>query len=116
MDQPEHQEPEGEQQEPQGALPAPAVGQGRTKKRAVRSTNAGRIWVALFLAVALLTLLIVFVAENSGGVTVTFFGAHGHISLALALIIAALVGAVVTLLVGSTRILQLRAQVRRSGR
>jgi uncharacterized integral membrane protein len=64
----------------------------------------------------LLILLIIFIAENSRSVTVSFLGAGGHISLALALLIAAVVGAAVTLLVGSARILQLRRQVRRGRR
>jgi uncharacterized integral membrane protein len=64
----------------------------------------------------LLILLIIFIAENSRSVTVSFLGAGGRISLALALLIAAVVGAAVTLLVGSARILQLRRQVRRGRR
>ena len=81
-----------------------------------RATNAGRVWVAIAIATVLLILLIIFIAENSGSVTIAFLGAHGHISLALALLIAAVVGAVVTLLVGSARILQLRLEVRRGRR
>ncbi len=99
--------------EPAGALPAPDTEAQVAPARAPAATNAGRIWVAMFLAVAFLALLIVFVAENSGGVTVSFLGAHGRISLALALLIAALAGAAVVLLVGSARILQLRAELRR---
>ncbi len=64
----------------------------------------------------LIVLLIIFIAENSGSVTVSFLGAHGKISLGLAMLIAAVVGAVVTLLVGTTRILQLRREVRRNMR
>ncbi len=64
----------------------------------------------------LIVLLIIFIAENSGSVTVSFLGAHGKISLGLAMLIAAVVGAVVTLLVGTTRILQLRREVRRNVR
>jgi uncharacterized integral membrane protein len=80
------------------------------------ATNAGRFWVSLALATVLLVLLIIFIAENSRSVTVSFLGVHGHISLALALLIAAVVGAVVALLVGTTRILQLRREVRRHKR
>jgi len=60
--------------------------------------------------------LIIFIAENSGSVTVSFLGAHGRISLGLAMLGAAVVGALVTLLVGTTRILQLRREVRRNVR
>ena len=100
-------------QQPAGALPAPDAEAKAVPARAPRATNAGRVWVAMILAVAFLALLIVFVAENPGSVTVSFLGAHGRISLALALLIAALVGAAVVLLAGSTRILQLRAELRR---
>jgi putative membrane protein len=81
-----------------------------------RPTNAGRVWIALAVATVLLALLIIFIAENSRSVTISFLGAHGHISLALALLIAAVVGAAVTLLAGTARILQLRLEVRRHKR
>ncbi|MGH2862516.1 MAG: lipopolysaccharide assembly protein LapA domain-containing protein [Solirubrobacteraceae bacterium] len=70
--------------------------------------------MAIGVATVLLVLLIIFIAENSSSVTISFLGAHGHISLALALLIAAVVGAAVTLLVGTARILQLRLEVRRN--
>ena len=81
--------------------------------RSPRATNAGRRWVSLVLATLLLVLLIIFIAENSRSVTISFLGAGGQISLALALLIAAVVGAIVVLLVGTARILQLRWEVRR---
>ncbi len=84
--------------------------------RVPRATNAGRTWISLALATVLLVLLIIFIAENSRAVTISFLGAHGHISLALALLIAAVVGAAVTLLAGTARILQLRWEVRRNRR
>jgi uncharacterized integral membrane protein len=83
---------------------------------APRPTNAGRVWIAIAVATVLLVLLIIFIAENSRSVTISFLGARGHISLALALLIAAVIGATVTLLVGTARILQLRLEVRRGRR
>jgi uncharacterized integral membrane protein len=79
-------------------------------------TNAGRLWVAIAVATVLLVLLIIFIAENSQQVTISFLGAHGHIALGLALLIAAVVGAVIALLAGTTRIVQLRREVRRHRR
>jgi uncharacterized integral membrane protein len=66
------------------------------------------VWAALIPALVFLVLLIVFIAENGQHVEVKFFGATGHISLALALLIAAVAGAVVVLLIGGARIIQLR--------
>lgn len=84
--------------------------------QAQRASSVARLWVSLALATALLVLLIVFIAENSRSVTISFLGAHGHISLGLALLIAAVVGAAVALLAGAARILQLRREVRRTKR
>jgi lipopolysaccharide assembly protein A len=81
-----------------------------------RVTLAGRVWAAIIIAVIVLVLLIIFIAENSQSVTISFLGATGHISLGLAMLIAALAGAVITLLVGTTRIFQLRREVRRQSR
>jgi uncharacterized integral membrane protein len=106
--------------------PAPGVGPGAEDPATMavtepptpvpRKTNAGRMWISLAVATVLLVLLIIFIAENSRSVTVSFLGVHGHISLALALLIAAVVGVVVTLLAGTARILQLRWEVRRTRR
>ncbi|MGI8903230.1 MAG: lipopolysaccharide assembly protein LapA domain-containing protein [Solirubrobacteraceae bacterium] len=60
-----------------------------------------------------LILLIIFIAENSRSVTVSFLGTNGHLALGLALLIAAVAGALILLLIGSTRIIQLRLAVRR---
>lgn len=87
-----------------------------TASTAPKVTVAGRVWVAIGIAVVVLVLLIIFIAENSRKVTISFLGAHGTLSLGLTMLIAALAGVVITLLVGSTRILQLRREVRRHRR
>jgi uncharacterized integral membrane protein len=74
----------------------------------VQRTRAGRLWLMLVPAILFLILLIVFIAENGQHVEVKFFGASGNISLAVALLIAAVSGAVLVLLIASIRILQLR--------
>ncbi|HET6816430.1 MAG TPA: LapA family protein [Mycobacteriales bacterium] len=71
-------------------------------------TRTGRVWAALVPALLFLLLLIIFIAENGQRVEVKFFGATGHISLALALLISAVAGAILVLLIGSVRIAQLR--------
>jgi uncharacterized integral membrane protein len=90
----------------------------RTGAKPVKSakpatTIAARVWVALGIAVVLLVLLIIFIAENSSDVTIKFLGAKGTLSVALMMLISALAGVVITLLVGTARILQLRREVRR---
>lgn len=65
------------------------------------------IWSSIAFVVILLTLFVTFVAQNAQDVTVHFLWMNGTISLALALIIATLVGAIITFIIGSIRIWQL---------
>ena len=114
-------EPEAPAQAPQLAEPEAATASNQvprvTKEPASpRATLAGRVWIAIVIAAILLIALIIFVAENSQKVTISFLGAHGRISLALAILIAAVAGVLITLLVGSARILQLRREVQRRRR
>jgi uncharacterized integral membrane protein len=89
---------------------------GAHAKSVPRSTIAGRFWIVLGGAVVVIILLIIFIAENSQRVTVHFLGANGTISAALALLIAAVAGAIIVLLVGTVRILQLRGEVKKERR
>jgi uncharacterized integral membrane protein len=61
----------------------------------------------------LLLLLVVFIAQNTQKVEVSFLGLNGQAPLAVALLIASLVGIVLAVVAGSLRILQLRRRVRR---
>ncbi len=115
--------PTGEPTSPEPAVaddganpPVIAIAEPPADGSAPRATNAGRLWITLAVATVLLILLIIFIAENSKSATISFLGAHGHIALGLALLIAAVAGAAVTLLVGTARVLQLRREVRRRHR
>ena len=76
-------------------------------------TRAGSTWVAACIAVLILIALIIFVAQNAGSVRVSFLSLHGRFSLAVALLAAVAAGCLLTLIAGTTRILQLRRSVRR---
>jgi uncharacterized integral membrane protein len=91
----------------------PATPPSQDTKARPRATLAGRVWVAIGASVVLLVLLIIFIAENSRKATISFLGAHGALPLGLLMLIAAVAGALITLLVGTSRILQLRREVRR---
>jgi uncharacterized integral membrane protein len=58
-------------------------------------------------------LLIIFVAQNTGNVRLSFLWLDGQIPLALAMLIAGVCGALVAMAVASVRIIQLRRLVRR---
>jgi uncharacterized integral membrane protein len=57
--------------------------------------------------------LIAFVVQNTQKVQIKFFGASGHIPLVVALLAAAIIGAIIILVAGISRITQLRLSARR---
>jgi putative membrane protein len=106
---------------PVGEAPAPSseapAGQGSpsppSAPQRVRGTRTGRVWVGVCAAALIVVALIIFMVQNTHTVKVTFLGLTGSTSLALMLLIAAVGGIVLTLILGSARILQLRRAVRR---
>lgn len=83
-------------------------------RQQVSHTRTSAAWVGVWAGVAVLILLIIFVAQNTASVKISFFNLEGQIPLALALLIAGVGGAIVAMAVAATRILQLRRMVRRS--
>jgi uncharacterized integral membrane protein len=79
-------------------------------------TRLRGVWAVLAAGIAMLVVLIVFVLENSQRVTISFFGAHGHLDEGIALLISAAIGAFVVVFAETARILQLRARARRTAR
>jgi uncharacterized integral membrane protein len=78
----------------------------------VRGTRTGRVWVGVCAAALITVALIIFMIQNTHTVQVTFLGMTGSTSLALMLLIAAVGGILLTLVLGSARILQLRHSLR----
>jgi len=74
------------------------------------------MWAAVVGLVVLLVLLAVFVLQNVQQVEVSYFGWEGRAPLAAALLIAAASGALIAVVAGTLRILQLRRRVRRAQR
>jgi uncharacterized integral membrane protein len=87
---------------------APAQAQPRPPR-----TRAASTWVALAIGVALLVIVLVFILQNSNEVRVEFLWGHLHLPLGVALLLAAVLGALVALMAGTVRILQLRRHARR---
>jgi uncharacterized integral membrane protein len=82
----------------------------------VPRTRTGMAWFGLCGAAAAFVLLIVFMLQNTGSTEVSFFWLHGSVPLALALLIAAVGSALLTMAVGIARITQLRRLVRHPNR
>jgi len=73
-----------------------------------RPTRISSLHVGLITAAILLVLLVVFLAQNAHTVEIHFLGAHLHVSLAVAILAAAVGGALITGAAGTARIAQLR--------
>jgi uncharacterized integral membrane protein len=85
--------------------PAPEPVPGRTR--------AAAVWTALGVGLVLLIALIIFIAQNGQRVKISFVTLHTHFPLGIALLVAAVGSSVITLVAGTTRITQLRLQLRR---
>ncbi|HTW21290.1 MAG TPA: lipopolysaccharide assembly protein LapA domain-containing protein [Mycobacteriales bacterium] len=93
------------------------MARGRTHEPLrVERTRTSSTWVAISIAVVFLVFLIIFIAQNDRKVPLHFLGADGNVSEALALIVAAVAGAVFVLAAGAARIIQLRLVGRRHNR
>ena len=77
-----------------------------------RSLTSGA-WFAVVGFAILLLVLVVFIAQNTQDVEVSFLGWDGRAPLAVSLLVATLVGILLAVVAGSLRILQLRRRVRR---
>jgi uncharacterized integral membrane protein len=95
--------------------PAPPTSPTTSKSASVtRRSRISGVWVAVIVATVLLVFLLIFILQNLPTVTVTFLGLGGDLPLGVALLFAAIVGALLVILVGAARILQLRRRVHRS--
>jgi uncharacterized integral membrane protein len=88
----------------------------QTADGSVRHTRISAAWTAVAVAVLLGVALIAFVVQNTQKVQIKFFGASGHIPLVVALLAAAIIGAIIVLVAGISRITQLRLSARRRSR
>ncbi len=79
----------------------------------VRRTRIGGVWIASALFALVLLLLLIFILENGNKVEISYFGAHGHMPLGVALLLSAVLGILLVVIPGSGRILQLRMTARR---
>jgi uncharacterized integral membrane protein len=107
-------------QQPQVAASQPgaprAVPAAQPAPHVLRRTRAGGVWVALAVSAVVLLLLLIFILQNGRHADIAFFGAHASLPLGVALLLAAVAGAVVVIIPGTGRIIQLRITARRHRR
>ena len=72
--------------------------------------------MALVLFAVVLLLLLVFILENSQRVDISYFGAHGHLPLGVALLLAAVLGILLAVIAWFGRGVQIGPQLAGSAR
>lgn len=94
--------------EPRAPTEPPASSPGEAP-----STRTGTAFKSLIAGAIVLILLLVFILENTKSVKIAYFGAGFRLPLGVALLLAAIGGALLAGILGTARILQLRRHVRR---
>ncbi len=97
-----------QQLQPSGPTASQQLQQHRIKR-----TRVSSVWAGVALFAVILLLLLIFILENGKTVSVSFFGASGHLPLGVALSLAAVLGVLLVVVPGTARIIQLRLTARR---
>lgn len=87
---------------------------GLTSRGRVKATRTSIVWVGLVASALVMIALLIFIAQNSTTVTIHFLGFSGRISLAVALLLAAVGGVVLVAIPGTARIVQLRRALKKN--
>jgi lipopolysaccharide assembly protein A len=90
------------------AVKIPKSGRTRTRISGMRAS--------LIAGFAGLVVVMIFIIQNAHAVNISFLGAHLRLSLAVALLLAAIAGALIMAAAGTARITQLRRIMRRDRR
>ena len=97
-----------------GSAPPPAA--PRPPARETLRTRISGMRTGLIAGIAALIVVMIFIIQNAHAVNISFLGAHLRLSLAVALIFAAIAGALLMAAAGTARITQLRRIMRRDRR
>lgn len=83
------------------------------EQHVVESTRTSGIWVASIAFAVLLLLLLIFILQNNRSVPLRFLGFDGSMPLGVAMLLAAVLGALIVAMAGVARVLQLRRVAKR---
>jgi uncharacterized integral membrane protein len=82
----------------------------------IEPTRTSIVWTMVGIGVVLLVAILVFILQNGQRVRVRFLMVDGTLPLGVGLLFAALLGALLVLVAGAARVLQLRVVARRHRR
>ncbi|WP_123028351.1 LapA family protein [Mycolicibacterium stellerae] len=100
-----------------GAPPDPTATPGdylASPKSAVKFTRAAALWSSLIVGFLILILLLVFIMQNTDSTTIHLFGWEWNLPVGVAILFAAVCGGLLTVAVGTSRIIQLRRAAKRN--
>jgi uncharacterized integral membrane protein len=81
---------------------------------AVKFTRAAALWSSLIIGLLVLIILLVFITQNTESVEMTFIAWHWRLPLGVQILLAAVLGSLLTVLVGAARIVQLRRAAKKN--
>jgi lipopolysaccharide assembly protein A len=96
--------------------PAAAPAEPTLPQHTIEPTRTSMVWTMVGIGVVLLVAILVFILQNGQRVRVRFLMVNGTLPLGVALLFAALLGALLVLVAGAARVLQLRVVARRHRR
>jgi lipopolysaccharide assembly protein A len=100
---------------PDQAAP-PTAAPAAPPQHKIKRTRISGLWVAVGFFAVIMLLLLIFILQNGEKVDISYMGAHGHLPLGVALLLAAVCGVLLVVLAGTARISQLRATARKHRR
>jgi uncharacterized integral membrane protein len=87
---------------------------GPPPENAVKFTRAAALWSSLILGFLILILLLVFIMQNTDSTTVNFFAWQASLPVGVAVLLSAVGGGLLTVAVGTARIVQLRRAAKKN--
>ena len=107
------QDPADRSVPPEPEVAAPADAEPTLAEHTIEPTRTSMVWTMVGIGVVLLVAILVFILQNSQRVRMRFLMVNGTLPLGVALLFAALLGALLVLVAGAARVLQLRVVARR---
>jgi uncharacterized integral membrane protein len=83
-------------------------------ENAVKFTKAAALWSSLIIGFLVLIVLLIFIAQNTDSGTFHFLGWSWSLPLGVALLASAILGGLITFLIGAARIVQLRRAAKKN--
>jgi uncharacterized integral membrane protein len=80
----------------------------------VKFTRAAALWSSLILGFLILTVLLIFITQNTASTGFTFLTWHWNLPLGVAILLAAVAGGLITALVSAARMFQLRRAAKKN--